>query len=104
MEPNQSDLPVMAGWPRERTSGGPATTPIPAQQPAAPLPWAGLPVLSGEASPHLAAAAAPPALLDVHAPTLTQQMRTMQPPDVARQAISELGVLARELDTLAEAV
>ncbi len=35
-------------------------------------------------------------------PTLTQQMRTMQPPDVARQAMSELGVLARELATLPE--
>src|SRR5579872_177528 len=33
-------------------------------------------------------------------PTLTQQMRSIQPPDVARQAMSELGVLARELATL----
>lgn len=36
------------------------------------------------------------------APTLTQQMRAIQPPDVARQAMSELGVLARELATLPE--
>jgi hypothetical protein len=36
------------------------------------------------------------------APSLTQQMRMMQPPDVARQAMSELGVLARELATLPE--
>lgn len=35
-------------------------------------------------------------------PTLTQQMRSIQPPDVARQAMSELGVLARELATLPE--
>ena len=35
-------------------------------------------------------------------PTLTQQMRSVQPPDVARQAMSELGVLARELATLPE--
>ncbi|HKV85917.1 MAG TPA: hypothetical protein VJN88_15300 [Ktedonobacterales bacterium] len=35
-------------------------------------------------------------------PTLTQQLRSIQPPDVARQAMSELGVLARELATLPE--
>ena len=35
-------------------------------------------------------------------PTLTQKMRQLQPPDVARQAMSELGVLARELATLPE--
>src|SRR5262249_19040765 len=33
-------------------------------------------------------------------PTLTARIRSVQPPDVARQAISELGVLARELATL----
>ena len=33
-------------------------------------------------------------------PTLTQRIRSVQPPDVARQAMSELGVLAHELDTL----
>jgi hypothetical protein len=37
-------------------------------------------------------------------PTLTQQMRSLQPPDVARQAMSELGVLARELATLPEEI
>lgn len=36
-----------------------------------------------------------------HAPTLTQQMRAMQPPDVARQAINELNVLADEIIKLA---
>src|SRR5262245_24387323 len=33
-------------------------------------------------------------------PTLSARIRSVQPPDVARQAISELGVLARELATL----
>ncbi len=33
-------------------------------------------------------------------PTLTQRIRSLQPPDVARQALSELGLLARELGTL----
>jgi len=36
-----------------------------------------------------------------HPPTLTQQMRAMQPPDVARQALNELSVLAGELVSLA---
>ncbi|MDE3229265.1 MAG: hypothetical protein KGO05_05250 [Chloroflexota bacterium] len=36
-----------------------------------------------------------------HAPTLTQQMRTVQPPDVARQALNELNVLADEIIKLA---
>jgi hypothetical protein len=34
------------------------------------------------------------------APTLTAQMRSVQPPDVAKQALSELTVLARELVAL----
>jgi hypothetical protein len=42
---------------------------------------------------------APPA---ARTPTLTAQIRAMQPPDVARQAVSELGVLARELAVLPE--
>ena len=33
--------------------------------------------------------------------TLTQQLRSVQPPDVARQAINELSVLAGELIALA---
>lgn len=36
-----------------------------------------------------------------HKQTLTQQLRSVQPPDVARQAINELNVLAGELITLA---
>ncbi|HEX8733057.1 MAG TPA: hypothetical protein VF725_13470 [Ktedonobacterales bacterium] len=36
-----------------------------------------------------------------HAPTLTQQMRSVQPPDVARQALNELNVLADEIIQLA---
>lgn len=38
--------------------------------------------------------------LPPRAPTLTARLRAIQPPDVARQAVSELGVLARELATL----
>lgn len=48
-----------------------------------------------QSAPMPAEAGLPP-----RAPTLTQQMRSIQPPDVARQAMSELGVLARELATL----
>jgi hypothetical protein len=33
-------------------------------------------------------------------PSLTQRIRSLQPPDVARQALSELGVLAHELSNL----
>ena len=35
-------------------------------------------------------------------PTLTQRIRSLQPPDVARQALSELSVLAHELSNLPE--
>lgn len=38
--------------------------------------------------------------LPARIPTLTARLRAIQPPDVARQAVSELGVLARELATL----
>ncbi len=38
------------------------------------------------------------------APTLTAQLRSIRPPDVARQAVSELGVLARELATLPDEI
>lgn len=41
-----------------------------------------------------------PAESPARAPTLTAQMRALQPPDVAKQAISELNVLARELIAL----
>src|SRR5262249_14861534 len=37
-------------------------------------------------------------------PTLSARARSVQPPDVARQAMSELGVLARELATLPEQI
>jgi len=37
-------------------------------------------------------------------PTLTARIRAVQPPDVARQAISELGVIARELAALPDAL
>ncbi|HEU5440979.1 MAG TPA: hypothetical protein VFU88_16960 [Ktedonobacterales bacterium] len=41
-----------------------------------------------------------PADSPARAPTLTAQMRAIQPPDVAKQAISEMNVLARELIAL----
>ena len=41
-----------------------------------------------------------PATMPARVPTLTARIRAVQPPDVARQAVSELGVLARELATL----
>lgn len=50
--------------------------------------------------PHTPSADALPA----REPTLTARIRAVQPPDVARQAISELGVLARELATLPDAL
>ncbi len=62
------------------------------------------------AAPDLAAMGGAPAIsLDTleqsaeqgHQQTLTQQMRSMQPPDVARQALNELSVLAGELISLA---
>ena len=37
-------------------------------------------------------------------PTLTAQLRSIRPPDVARQALSELGVLARELASLPDEI
>ncbi|HEX9069828.1 MAG TPA: hypothetical protein VF807_13730, partial [Ktedonobacterales bacterium] len=37
-------------------------------------------------------------------PTLTQQLAAIAPPDVARQAIEELGILGRELDSLPDAL
>ncbi|MGO8946213.1 MAG: hypothetical protein ACLQUY_00830 [Ktedonobacterales bacterium] len=39
---------------------------------------------------------------DQRSPTLSQRIRALQPPDVARQALSELGVLAHELSNLSE--
>lgn len=50
------------------------------------------------------AGASQPEPLAPRTPTLTARMRAVQPPDVARQAVSELGVLARELDVLPERI
>ncbi len=41
-----------------------------------------------------------PGTLPPRAPTLTARLRAIQPPDVARQAVSELGVLGREIAIL----
>src|SRR5579859_5319246 len=56
------------------------------------------------AQPPAATGAPADAAFAPREPTLTQRMRSLQPPDVARQAMSELGVLARELATLPEAL
>ncbi|MGH2516200.1 MAG: hypothetical protein ACRDHP_11145, partial [Ktedonobacterales bacterium] len=61
---------------------------LPIQPPSRPAQPMGMPLDAANAAPRQ--------------PTLTQQMRAIQPPDVARQAMSELGVLARELATLPE--
>ena len=62
------------------------------------LPGPGLPHISSSSAPGPASGPA-----DAHrTPTLTQRIRSLQPPDVARQAMSELGVLAHELGSLPE--
>ncbi len=65
--------------------GARPTTPVAATAPAVAL---------ADADPGAAPA-------DARQPTLTQQMRSLQPPDVARQALNELSVLAGELSALA---
>jgi hypothetical protein len=55
----------------------------------------------GVASASARSGASPDLALE-RAPTLTQQIRSVQPPDVARQAINELSVLAGELIALAD--
>ncbi|MGZ3677292.1 MAG: hypothetical protein ACXVDI_01835 [Ktedonobacterales bacterium] len=73
-----------------------ATASIPAVAPST--------AASSSASQSSASPSLPPSdasgTLPPRAPTLTARLRAIQPPDVARQAVSELGVLARELATL----
>lgn len=93
-KPGQYDmagLPDLRGLPNGTGENG---------APGVPLPWAGLPALN---SPEPGAARLP--ALDatpgaIEANTLTQRMRSLQPPDVGRQVMSELGVLASELGSL----
>jgi hypothetical protein len=65
---------------------------------AVSAPGPGVPHVSSSSSPGPTSGPA-----DAHrTPTLTQRIRSLQPPDVARQAMSELGVLAHELGSLPE--
>jgi hypothetical protein len=114
MEP-RDPLPGLPGWPRDRGWGatvdsepqdGPGTTPtkrvpwVDAQ--AIPLPGRGLMLpVDKQTPPIVTGAPAPGPREDA---TLTAQVRSVQSPDVARQAMSELGVLARELDALPSAL
>src|SRR6516165_4799841 len=113
MQPDEDVLPGLPGWPRD---GETPTTAIPAPRestvlPAVraearvgPPPWAGLPNLSDPRGtlPTAGAVTQAPARvrLTQEPESLTTQIRTMQPPDVARQVSSELGVLASELEAL----
>lgn len=111
------DLPGLPGWPREPETTPFATTEGRLAAASTPKPQMGLPPRTGSAGAlvpvtgRMPAAdrltAAPPAA-EVYrghpTPTLTQQMRRVEPTDVARQAIGELGVLAGELDALPDAL
>ena len=125
-----SQAPVLPGSQAPRSSGNPPSAPaerdrrgrpdlaqsaqMAAFSQVAQIPTVvagGSPLVSTQPIPGAAPAVAPApgnAQFDTtepvgpRLPTLTQQLRTIQPPDVARQAMSELGVLARELATLPE--
>jgi hypothetical protein len=111
MEPDDENLPGLPGWPRERKTAPvsvPAaqdTVPFPTVRPEtrlAPPPWAGLPNLSDPRGtmPPSTIITQVPARIAPESQSLTAQIRTVQPPDVARQVASELGVLAGELEAL----
>lgn len=89
--PDTAALPGLGGLPSGTGETG---------SPGVPLPWAGLPALTPpEPRPtRLPALSATPDAEEQR--TLTQRLRTMQPPDVGRQVMSELGVLASELSSM----
>lgn len=86
-------------------AGAPLPPPATPRATPAPTPRLTLPATRrGAPAPHLRSPGSIPddlpAESPARAPTLTAQMRALQPPDVAKQAISELNVLARELIAL----
>ena len=107
--PEGPNLPPGATGP---AGGRPLSLPQRPRAPALPAPSvpAAAPAMPGHASlqPGAPWVSEPPAGAATNvaprAQTLTQQMRAMQPPDVVRQAMGELGVLARELSTLPQAL
>lgn len=114
--PGQIDLATLAARPPASTPS--STGQIPAIAPAAPAAQTGAPpqgatlgvrsAMAAQTAARIAAIAGksqPTDDLPVgREPTLTAQMRAVQPPDVARQAISELTVLASELASLPRAL
>lgn len=111
------DLPGLPGWPRERETMPPAEFIEAWPDTASAPPRISLPPRTGAGGalvpvtkrmPAVSTATAAPPRTDTSirraTPTLTQQMRRIEPPDVARQATGELGVLAGELDALPEAL
>ena len=111
----RNDLPGLPGWPRDgdaNASAAPDKTGAQGNVPARRMLWSDPPGMSpsNRALMLPPAGGAPPIVVDASTPgpqdgpTLTRQMRTMQPPDVARQAMSELGVLASELHALPDAL
>jgi hypothetical protein len=104
----EQGLPGLPGWPRDREPSATSNAAGLEVTHVTTSPWADLPpaVLAPNRSLAPAPGRTPPVVESEVMPaargnpTLTQQMRNIQPPDVARQAVSELGVLARELDAL----
>lgn len=91
--PNTPNMPAASG-------AQPRNENVPLPAPVTPAVAANMGRVSGAAGHTSAASASQSVPLAPRAPTLTQQIRAIQPPDVARQAMSELGLLARELATL----
>ncbi|HEX9056935.1 MAG TPA: hypothetical protein VF818_05320 [Ktedonobacterales bacterium] len=102
MGSGQPDLPALPGWPRDHPKETASNHDAHEETQVAPVPWAGLRATTSPRA-HTPTLATQP-LAAAREPTLTQQIRNVQPPDVARQAIGELGVLAHELDALPEAL
>ena len=113
MQPDDDALPGLPGWPRERETPPPVAPAaresvvvpaVRAEVHVSPPPWAGLPSLNDPRGtipvPGVVTQAPARVRVTQEPQTLTAQIRTVQPPDVARQVASELGVLASELEAL----